>query len=106
LKGDCPAATSREQFNKRAIHDPGLREETKVNAHNCVKHFWKNHKEKMKRLMLEAQVIAGSYPQEFRRVTLLHWAKTSSLAQGELPVRFSLVSREDFRIPRPYSNSH
>jgi hypothetical protein len=79
LKADSPAAASREQFNKRAILDPGLREETKVNTHNCVKLFWKNYREKMKRLMLQAQVIAGSYPQEFRRVTLLPWAKTSPL---------------------------
>jgi hypothetical protein len=59
LKGDSPAATSREQLNKRSIYDPGLKEETKINAHNCVKHFWKKYKKKMKRLLLQAQVPAS-----------------------------------------------
>jgi len=39
LKGESPAATSRNQFNKRSIHDPGLQEETKIDAYNCVKPF-------------------------------------------------------------------
>jgi hypothetical protein len=43
-----------------------------MGAHNCVKHFWKKYKKKMKRLLLQAQVTASSYPEELRRVTLLH----------------------------------
>jgi len=45
---------------------PELKEETKIDAHRCVKRFWKIHEEKMKRFLLQAQMIASSYPWELR----------------------------------------
>jgi len=39
LEGRLSGGHQPGPVQKRSIHDPGLKEETKINAHNCVKPF-------------------------------------------------------------------